>query len=140
MCWWDYAHSIRGYANRDCAAYEPSRSLENTLSYPQLQKKWTEDEEPLMDIGELMLSTDIETTYSIMDKYESDYILISDRDAWSISYVFYWITRQDVDHLDWGTKPPQPTETSAQTLVKRAWTSGTSMASRSSTRISITRF
>ena len=58
-----------------------------------------------------------------MEKFDADHIIIHNRDAWSIQYVFFYVAEEGYDEglMDWTDLPPTPSERVSRSFVYRAW-------------------
>ena len=99
MCWWDYGHSIRGYAGRDVVIDSPSRSLEDSIYDISEVDKWEEDETKVVDASLAIIGTDPSEVISIMKKYNATYLFTTSKDRVDILYAFF--IAPDIDMGDY---------------------------------------
>jgi len=124
VSWWDYGHSIRGYAGRDVVVDEPSRSIEDTIYDPSTVRHWEENEELLEDVAKIFISVDLSESLTLMQKYNATYFITNSRDRCSILYAFFVALDMDMgDYFDFSDENFlwNPTEKGKQMLMYRLW-------------------
>lgn len=89
--WWDYGHMIRGYTARDTIIYSPSDDMLNTLASGQWDEETGGDFSPREKTGDMVLaflSEDEEMSKAIAERYETDYILVTELDRRILLFFF----------------------------------------------------
>ena len=95
--WWDYGHMIRGYAGREVVIFSPSEDILWSLA----SGKWDEEgsgrfstKEQINDVVLALTTTDISKAKEVMEKYNAEYVFVTERDIAS-SYVLFKIAGLD---------------------------------------------
>ena len=107
LSWWDYGHMIRGYAGRDVVIFSPSEAILWSLA----SGKWDEEgsgrfstKEQINDVTLALTTIDAGKTKEVMEKYNAEYVFVTERDIAS-SYVLFEIAGLD-DYYE-GYKPKE---------------------------------
>lgn len=129
LCDWFYGHMIKGYAERDVVARNPSKELILIPGYaadPRLVKE-LDPHERIVDIATAFTTIDLNVTAQIMEKYEAFYLLV-DRKETNLRTQFYWffkiINKEIRDFLEcdkdgWPIFPLKFTEMGRKTALYR---------------------
>lgn len=78
--WWDYGHMIVGFTGRGTIIRNPSKEANSSISEPGIITEFDSNEK-LVDVAKALTAADPNLTKSIMDKYNSSYILITTEDG-----------------------------------------------------------
>ncbi len=119
LCWWDYGHMIRGYADRDVVIYSPSEDILWTVS----SKIWDTEasgefssREKIDDAVKALTTHDPTETREVMEKYDAEYIFVTKSDS-GTSYVLFTLAGYDISEylLDY-----EPTDKALDTILFKA--------------------
>ena len=103
LTWWDNGHMIRGIGERDSIVFAPSREILFTVSKyvgmseeerAKIECPDCNPHDKIMDVVNALLGDEPSEIRNIMDKYNSDYVLVAERDE-SASYALFLITGVD---------------------------------------------
>lgn len=86
--WWDYGHMIVGIAERETIVTGPSQETLYMVADPDFQPPEFSDHATLVDVANALSTSNATETVEIMEKYDADYIYISDTDRVKCSWFF----------------------------------------------------
>jgi len=77
LCWWDYGHMIKGYAERNVVARNPSHEWINMIAEPaRSQVTEFDPNEKIVDIAKALTTNNSTETLLIMEKYGATYVVV----------------------------------------------------------------
>jgi asparagine N-glycosylation enzyme membrane subunit Stt3 len=118
LCWWDYGHMIKGYAERNVVIRNPSEEILDTVADPSGLKEF-DSHEQILDVAIALTTNNFSEMTQIIEKYGVTHIFTPSRDI-IIAPTFY-----DVAELDWTDYlEPQDsgfefTEAGMQTMISK---------------------
>jgi asparagine N-glycosylation enzyme membrane subunit Stt3 len=81
LCWFDYGHSILGYAERDVVVKNPSQESLEVMQYLKgAPVEEFESQDKFLDVCKALIATDSTETIQLMQKYNAEYIFVHDND------------------------------------------------------------
>ena len=90
LCWWDYGHSIKGYAERNVIARNPSREWIEMAAIARTDPsaiKEFDSNDKVVDVAKALAANNSTGTLQIMKKYGATYIAVYKDD----STKAYWM-------------------------------------------------
>ena len=88
LCWWDYGHMIKGYAERNVVIRNPSREILKSVTDPSKIKEF-DPHERIVDVATAFSTTDSNEALRIMQKYGASYIFITRMEFAKSYWMFY---------------------------------------------------
>jgi asparagine N-glycosylation enzyme membrane subunit Stt3 len=88
LCWWDYGHMIKGYAQRNIIVRNPSHEWIDMVADKSSVTEFDPNEK-LVDVAKALATSNSTETLQIMDKYNATYVAVYN-DSLS-SGEAYWI-------------------------------------------------
>jgi len=79
LCWWDYGHSIKGYAERNVIARNPSHEWIEMVAIARTDPgaiKEFDSNEKVVDVAKALATSNSTETSQIMEKYDAAYIVV----------------------------------------------------------------
>ena len=77
LCWWDYGHMIKGYAERNVVARNPSHEWINMIAEPaRSQVTEFDPNEKIVDVAKALTTNNSTETLLIMEKYGATYVVV----------------------------------------------------------------
>ena len=103
LAWWDYGNMIVGYGERGAIAINPSEKLLIGVTGNSSDNIETDPDDVLDDIGKALTNADSAETISILNKYNSKYLLVAAGpigDEGKAKWIFYagGISLDDMDN------------------------------------------
>ena len=93
LCWWDYGHMIKGYAERDVLIRNPSEEIVDTVANPSEVKEF-DSHEQILDVAIVLTTGNSSEMMQILEKYGVTHILIPSRDI-NIAWIYYSVAGRD---------------------------------------------
>jgi asparagine N-glycosylation enzyme membrane subunit Stt3 len=93
LCWWDYGHMIKGYAERNVIVRNPSHEWINMVAIARTDPSAIKEFDPnekLVDVAKALATSNSSETSQIMEKYGATYIVVYKDDSPSVGKA-YWI-------------------------------------------------
>jgi asparagine N-glycosylation enzyme membrane subunit Stt3 len=91
LCWWDYGHMIKGYAERNVIARNPSNEWISMVAEGWRSHVTEFDpNEKVVDVAKALATSNSTETLQIMEKYDATYIVIYKDDSPLVGKA-YWI-------------------------------------------------
>jgi len=101
LCWWDYGHMIKGYAERNAVIRNPSEEILESVADPEEIKEF-DPHERVVDVATALSTTDPNETLQIMQKYGASYILIQKDDSMKASWIFWAAGLDPTEYMERG--------------------------------------
>ncbi len=79
LCWWDYGHSIKGYAERNVIARNPSHEWIEMVAIARTDPnaiKEFDSNDKVVDVAKALAANNSPETQQIMEKYGATYIVV----------------------------------------------------------------
>jgi asparagine N-glycosylation enzyme membrane subunit Stt3 len=79
MCWWDYGHMIKGYAERNVIVRNPSHEWIDMVAIARTDPNAIKEFDPnekLVDVANALTTSNYTETLQIMEKYGAAYVVI----------------------------------------------------------------
>ena len=87
LCWWDYGHMIKGYAERNVVVRDPSEQiLESVTNAEEITQ--IESHETIVDVATAFSTTDSTKTLQIMETYDASYIVVNEIETQKAFWIF----------------------------------------------------
>ncbi len=93
LCWWDYGHMIKGYAERNVIVRNPSHEWIDMVAIARTDPSAIKEFDPnekLVDVAKALATSNLTETLQIMEKYGATYIAIYKDDGPLVGKA-YWI-------------------------------------------------
>ena len=91
LCWWDYGHSIKGYAERNVVNRNPSHEwiemVASARTDPTAVKEFDSNEK-LVDVAKALATSNNTETIQIMEKYGAKYIVVYKDDSLKAPWMY----------------------------------------------------
>jgi len=118
LCWWDYGHMIKGYAERNVVIRNPSEEILDTIADPSGLTEF-DSHEKILDVAMALTTNNFSKAMQIIEKYEVTHIFTPSRDI-VIAPVFYEIAGLDwTDYLESQDSGFDFTEAGKQTMISK---------------------
>jgi asparagine N-glycosylation enzyme membrane subunit Stt3 len=88
LCWWDYGHMIKGYAERNVVIRNPSREILKSVTHPSKIKEF-DPHERIVDVATAFSTTDPNEALRIMQRYGVSYVLVYEEDLYKAHWIFW---------------------------------------------------
>jgi asparagine N-glycosylation enzyme membrane subunit Stt3 len=89
LCWWDYGHMIKGYAERSVVARNPSHEWINMIAEPwRSQVTEFDPNEKIVDIAKALTTINSTETLQTMQKYGATYVVVYKDDLLKSSWMY----------------------------------------------------
>ncbi len=89
LCWWDYGHAIKGYAERNVTVRNPSHEWINMIQKAREDPSFVKEFDPnerLIDVAKALTTSNSTETLQIMEKYGAAYIVVYKEDVVGKAY------------------------------------------------------
>jgi hypothetical protein len=118
LCWWDYGHMIKGYAERNVVIRNPSEEILDTVADPSGVKEF-DSHARILDVATALTTDSYYEMTQILEKYGVTHILTPSRDI-IIAWIFFDIAGLGwTDYLDSQDSGFEFTEAGMQTMISK---------------------
>ena len=98
LCWWDYGHMIKGYAERSVVARNPSHEWINMIAEPwRSQVTEFDPNEKIVDIAKALTTSNSTETLQTMQKYGATYVVVYKDDGPPVGKVWWMLKVAGLD-------------------------------------------
>ena len=123
LCWWDYGHEIKGYAERSVIARNPSHEWIGMVAIARTDPgaiKEFDSNERVVDVAKALATSDFSETLQIMEKYGATHIVVYKDDLIKAGWMY---KVAGLDPTDFQTQLQNSTwvlnEAGKQTMISR---------------------
>ena len=123
LCWWDYGHSIKGYAERNVIARNPSHEWIEMVAIARTDPgaiKEFDSNEKVVDVAKALATSNSTETSQIMEKYDAAYIVVYKDDLLKAPWMY---KVAGLDPMNYQVQLQNSTwvlnETGKQTMISR---------------------
>ena len=123
LCWWDYGHSIKGYAERNVIARNPSHEWIEMVAIARTDPgaiKEFDSNEKVVDVAKALATSNSTETSQIMEKYDAAYIVVCKDDLLKAPWMY---KVAGLDPMNYQVQLQNSTwvlnETGKQTMISR---------------------
>jgi asparagine N-glycosylation enzyme membrane subunit Stt3 len=91
LCWWDYGHMIKGYAERNEIVRNPSHEWINMVAIARTDPSAIKEFDPnekLVDVAKALTTSNSTETMQTMEKYNATYIVVYKDDTLKLSWIY----------------------------------------------------
>jgi asparagine N-glycosylation enzyme membrane subunit Stt3 len=102
LCWWDYGHIIKGYAERNVIVRNPSHEWINMVA-----ESWRshitefDPNEKLVDVANALTTSNYTETLQIMEKYGATYVVVYKDDGPQVGKALWMFKVAGLDPWDY---------------------------------------
>jgi len=127
LCWWDYGHMIKGYAERNVIVRNPSHEwidmVQIARTDPSAIKEFDPNEK-LVDVAKAFSTNNSSETKQIMEKYNATYIVIYKDDSARAGKA-YWVFKvaglEPTAYLTTENSTAAYNSAGMETMIARLW-------------------
>lgn len=123
LCWWDYGHMIKGYAERNVIARNPSHEWIEMVAIARTDPsaiKEFDSNDKVVDVAKALAASNSTETLQIMEKYGATYIVVY-KDDLAKAYWMYKVA--GLDPMNYRVQLQNSTwvlnEAAKQTMISR---------------------
>jgi len=121
LCWWDYGHMIKGYAERNVIVRNPSHEWINMIAEPwRSQVTEFDSNEKIVDVANALTTSNSTETKLIMERYGASYVVVYE-DEYVVAKAGWMCKVAGLDPLNY-TTPTSPlafTDSGKQMMISR---------------------
>ncbi len=120
LCWWDYGHMIRGYAERNVIARNPSHEWISMVA-----EGWRshitefDPNEKIVDIAKALTTSNSTETLQAMQKYSATYIVVYKDDLIKSSWMYRVAGLEWTQYLTYQNSTTAFTDAGMNTMISR---------------------
>jgi len=118
LCWWDYGHMIKGYAERETVVRNPSEEIRESVANPSSIKEF-DPHDRIFDVATALTTKDLNIMLQIVDKYSVTHILVSGDDRFKLGWIFGAAELEPVDYLIFNDSEVEFNDEGMQTMIAR---------------------
>jgi asparagine N-glycosylation enzyme membrane subunit Stt3 len=122
LCWWDYGHMIRGYAEKNVIVRNPSREWISIVADPNAIKEFDPNEK-LVDVAKALTTNNQTQTLQIMEKYDASYVVVYKDDGPQVGKAWWMFKVAGLDPTNYQAKLENSTmvfnDAGTQTMLSR---------------------
>ena len=118
LCWWDYGHMVKGYAERGSVVRNPSREILESVGDPSKVREF-DSHERIMDVATALTTNSSDETLRIMEKYGARYILVCNEDSARAYWIYQIAGLEPRDYVVGQGYDVRFTDAGKQTMIAR---------------------
>lgn len=122
LCWWDYGHMIKGYAERNVIARNPSEEILESIQCAREDPTCIKEFDPhekILDVATALATSNSAETLQIMEKYDATYIVVCADDLIKASWIYRIAGLEPTDYLVPQDSNPEFTDAGTQTMIAK---------------------
>jgi len=122
LCWWDYGHMIKGYAERNVIARNPSEEILESIQCAREDPTCVKEFDPhekILDVAAALATSNSAETLQIMEKYDATYIVVCVDDLIKASWIYRIAGLEETDYLVFEDSETRFSEAGKQTMIAR---------------------
>lgn len=118
LCWWDYGHMIKGYAERNVIARNPSEETVDCVADPSSITEF-DPHERVADVAAAFTTSDSTAMLQIMEKYEATYIVVCTDDLSKAPWMFRIAGLTETEYMDFQDASVEFTAAGRETMIAK---------------------
>jgi len=118
LCWWDYGHMIKGYAERETVVRYPSEEIRESVAN-QSSIKGFDPYDKIFDVATALTATDLNVMLQIVEKYNVTHILVSGDDSSKAGWIFRAAELEPMDYLIFHDSEVEFNDEGMQTMIAK---------------------
>lgn len=118
LCWWDYGHMIKGYAERNIVARNPSEETSECVADPSSITEF-DPHERVVDVATALTTSNFTEISRTIEKYGVTHILICADDILKAAWFYRIAGLEWTDYLVSQDSGFEFTETGLQTIIAK---------------------
>lgn len=87
LCWWDYGHMIKGYAERDSVVRNPSQEILDSVGDPSSIEEF-DPHLRIVDVATALTTSNLTEMLQILDKYDVTHIMVCSDDLGKVVWFY----------------------------------------------------
>jgi hypothetical protein len=118
LCWWDYGHMLKGYAERNSVVKNPSKETTWMVVDPSSITEF-DSHDRIVDVAIALATNDTDEMSQIVEKYGVTYVLVSVDDLLKAHTFFGVVGLEWTDYLESQDSSFEFTDAGKQTMIAR---------------------
>lgn len=120
LCWWDYGHMIKGYAERDTIAKDPSEEILYSVVDAEDVTEFA-SHETIRDVADAFCTTNSAETKQTMETYGVTYLLVNEIEVQKAYWIYHiaGLNTTEYSYQYWPPENPDFTVKAKQTMLAR---------------------
>ncbi len=118
LCWWDYGHMIKGYAERNVVVRNPSEEIKESVGDPSSITEF-DPHERILDVATAFATSNYTEMLRIVEKYNVTHILVCSDDLIKAPWIYQIAGLEWQDHLASQDSISEFTDAGKQTMIAR---------------------
>jgi len=118
LCWWDYGHMIKGYAERNTVVRNPSEEIKESVGDPSSITEF-DPHEKILDVAAALTTSNFTVISGIMEKYCVTHILVCPDDLYKAGWMYRIAGLEPTDYIVSLDPGLEFTDTGMQTMIAR---------------------
>lgn len=118
LCWWDYGHMIKGYAERNVVVRNPSEETIECVADPGSITEF-DPHERVLDVAKAFSTSNSTEMLQIMEKYNVTHIVVCTDDLLKSFWMYKFAGLEPTDYLVPQDSSHEFTDAGMQTMIAR---------------------
>lgn len=118
LCWWDYGHMIKGYAERNVIVRNPSIETVECVCDPSSITEF-DPHERVLDVATAFTTSSSNEMLQIMQKYNANYIVVTSDDLIKTPWMFRIAELDETEYVVFQESITLFTEAGEETMIAR---------------------
>jgi len=118
LCWWDYGHMVKGYAERNVVVRNPSEEIIECVANPSSVTEF-DSYERILDVATALTTSNFAEMSQIVEKYGVTHILVGSDDLSKAPWMFWTVGLEHTDYVAQQDSSLEFTDAGMQTMIAK---------------------
>ena len=120
LCWWDYGHMIKAYAEREAVVKDPSKEILYSVVDSKDVREYA-SHQTILGVADAFCTTDSAKTARVMQAHGATYILVNEIDVQKAHWIYQigGLNTTEYSYQYWPPENPDFTFKAKQTMLAR---------------------
>jgi len=122
LCWWDYGHMVKGYAERNVVVRNPSEEILESIARAREDPSYVKEfdsHERILDVATALTTSNFTEMSQIMEKYGVTHILVCSDDLLKACWMYWTVGLEPTDYVVSQDSSSEFTDAGMQTMIAK---------------------
>lgn len=118
LCWWDYGHMIKGYAERESVVRNPSEQILESVGDPSSITEF-DPHARIVDVATALTTSNLTEMFEIVEKYDVTHVMVCSDDLGKVVWFYRIAGLNETDYVSGFEHDQVFTEEGKQTMIAK---------------------
>lgn len=118
LCWWDYGHMIKGYAERESVVRNPSEQILESVGDPSSVTEF-DPHERIVDVATALTTNNFTEMLQILEKYDVTHIMVCSDDLGKVVWFYRIAGLNETEYVSGFEHDQIFTDAGKQTMIAK---------------------